>query len=297
MGNNPDTRSLAIARLVAGATTALVACGGREDIAAKVADAGAPDGGSLPASDSGAPDASSSGAESRYQGAITATLEFNEGNVGSTLDAWFAAAFGPVPTPSPSCSADGIHSGLCCAMPVRIALPGPVPPPPTAGNVMIARGGSTLGTLLAPAYAEVTGATWSPGDVLGVSAAGADVAPFSGTLRAPGTFAPLDPPLGSGGLTLPRTTPFRVSWNPESFPTEQVQLVIEQIQNGDATVIECLTSDADAEVQVDPILLAMLTAGAASVHLIRTITTYADAPNAMIALVGNLWLDGPITVQ
>jgi hypothetical protein len=123
------------------------------------------------------------------------------------------------------------------------------------------------------------------------------VAPFSGALQAPGSFAGLDPPIGGGGITFSRTAPLRVSWEPEGFEAEQVWLEIDQIQNGQLMAIDCQTSDADAMVQVDTILLATLAAGTASAHLARTVTTYAEAPNATIALVGNVWVNGPVTVQ
>jgi hypothetical protein len=203
---------------------------------------------------------------------------------------------GPANTP-PGCGTDAITNGACCEQQVRIPLPVPSVPP-VAGNVTVSLHGVPLAMLLSPDYAEIDTATWSPGDALGVSAAGGEVAAFSGTLVTPSMITGLSPALGQAPVTIAHDADFRISWTPEAKDGELMQLQIDSIESGGARVVLCAVLDTAGSVVVDASLLGPLAgAQSASIHFTRSITSNVSVSNANVALEGDLWLSSLATIQ
>lgn len=180
-----------------------------------------------------------------------------------------------------------------------LVLPVGPPMPLTAGDVTITLMGSPLSTLIAPDYVEVKNATWSPGDVLGVSAPGGYVAAFSGSLETPIMISGVTPAFGSTAVTISSDADLRVSWTPEAKPGERMQLQIDFTADANPpTFILCAVPDSAGAVLVDASLLARFpTATTGGIHLTRSITSNALGANVDVALVGEVWLDSPATVK
>jgi len=169
---------------------------------------------------------------------------------------------------------------------------------PVAGDVRFELHGQPLAILQSPDYTSVADASWQAGDALGVSALGADVAAFSGTLLTPLEVTGLGPPLQQTPVVIVHDAPLRVSWQPEARDGETMLVLIEVLQTGGSRDVRCTVADGDGQVTVDPRLLAPLVpAENATVHLVRSISSSTSSSNATIALDGEAWLSLPITIE
>jgi hypothetical protein len=285
--------------LAVGLLPCALACGG--DLAAGPHEEGG-EGGSSSFDAGAASDRSAEEAESgaTYSGTVIASITSSQGNETYALEAAFWTAAPPDTTGR--CSAAGVTKGSCCEEQVVGSLPGS-PVAPVAGNVTIDLHGLPLATLLSPDYAPIDSATWQPGDDLGVSAAGGDVAAFSGTLATPAMVLGLSPPFGTAPVAIAHDADFRISWTPDGASGALMQLQIDSIESSGALeVILCTVQDSAGSIVVDASLLEPLvsagnTSTSASIHLTRSITSSVAAANASIALEGDLWLSDRATLQ
>ena len=271
------------------------------DASASSSDAGASSSDAGAAPDQSANDADAGGESGGpYSGYVIASLTAYQGKQSYALGAAFWTGQEPLPgTPDtqPSCATGATLKGPCCEQLLRLGLPVPVVPP-NAGNVTLALHGMPLATLLSPDYAEITSATWNAGDALGVSAAGGDVAAFSGTLLTPAAVAGLSPAFGQDPVAIAHDADLRVVWTPDTNDGEIMQLQIDTIGTGGAPTVLCAVPDSAGSIVVDASLLApLVSATSASIHLTRSITSSVAARNATVTLEGVLWLSAIATIQ
>ncbi len=142
--------------------------------------------------------------------------------------------------------------------------------------------GQELAVLKSPDYKAASDAAWQAGDALQVSAQGADVEAFTGTLLAPQELTGLGPPLQQTPVVIAHDAPLLLSWQPEGKPGEEMYVAIDVLLNGGSRSVQCRVPDADGSVTVDPSLLAPLVPGTdAIIHLVRSLSTSASSANAV----------------
>jgi hypothetical protein len=250
------------------------------------ADAGA----SHASTDSSAPDAAT-----QYSGLVSATARSYRGGFTHTIDASFWDHTGPR---QQSCGTVNVKIGDCCAGVLGTVLPIGPPTPLTAGDIAIGIEGNLLATLLAPDYAEVTDAKWPDGSPLDVSAGGGNVSSFDGRLITPFEIAGVTPAFGSTPVVIPAGADFRVSWTPETNYVAQMSLQIDLLAGGAANFVLCTVPDSAKSVVVDAKLLAAVPAATdGSIHLTRSITSYATGANVSVTLVGEASLNALATLK
>jgi hypothetical protein len=236
-----------------------------------------------------------------YSGLVSATMtEFDQTRAGS-LTAGFELRVPPSTASggaSTGASTGTVCVGNCCLTRLPgLILPDPGdPPPPAAGDITIARSGTTLATLTGPVYSEVASTDWSDGDTLDVWAAGGVVAPFSGTLTAPRLPAPSVPAIGAAAVLISQNADFGISWTPEGSDGETMLLEIESAPANDVDGVVCRETDLGGLIVVDASLLAALAPGTATIRLERTITTIVQSSNAAISLEGTTEMAGTATI-
>jgi hypothetical protein len=232
-----------------------------------------------------------------YSGGVLVSLtEFGQSSAGSVV-----AGFELETPPLPADAGEAVGTvcvGNCCLTRLPgLFLPDPgAPPPPAAGNITIARSGTTLETLTAPGYTEIASTAWNAGDTLDVSAAGGAVASFSGTLTVPRPPSPSVPAIGPATLLISQSADFRISWTPEGADGETTVLLIESTPVNDVDGVVCHETDLGGLIEVDASLLAALAPGNATIRLERTITAVVQNSNAAISLEGMTAMAGPATI-
>jgi len=239
----------------------LVACGGQV-------------GGSAP-QDGGAP-------ATPFSGYVTATQLSGEPEE-------ILAAFSPSAAPMVlpflgSCTPDNeVVAGCCYAS----TTPSRGASSVSAGTVQVNAGGAAQGVSLYPqyGYALQSASLWAPGQVLQVSATGAAVQAFAGSLQ---TVMPLEgvAPLVAGGpaTMIDRAQDFSVQWTPSSVAGDQVMLWFETTSSW---IIACTADDAAGTLRVPSDLLQNVAAGdTAIVNFDRFSTTVVSVSNATVTLEG-----------
>lgn len=244
----------------------LLACGGQ------VGGSGQVDGGGPPAA--------------QFSGYVTAV---QLSDVSQEILASFSSSATPLVLPFlGSCTADNEVVAGCCYAPTTplrgasSALAGDIQVDPGGGMPAL----SLVGNLQS-GYALQSATLWTPGDVLRVTASGAAVQSFAGSLQ---TVAPLEgvaPP----SLTAPATTTaidrsqdFSIQWTSGFVAGDQVMLWFETTASW---IIACTVADAAGNLSVPSSLLQNVAAGdSAIMNLDRFSTTVVTANNATVILEG-----------
>jgi hypothetical protein len=202
---------------------------------------------------------------------------------------------------------------LSCCYQANGAPAGAVSPPVSAGTISLTDGTTSLGTLpfntgtigkmMVGLYGSIaSGATtplWQGSDTLGVSAPGATVGAFHGTLRAPPAIAGVTPYIrATPRLTPPRTQDFVISWTPDTVTGESMVFAT-AFNTGNPAIITCTVDDSAGTLTVPAAILGMLPSGPQTlqVSLTRLVQTTVTASNASVQLVAITVLPGPIVVQ
>lgn len=189
-------------------------------------------------------------------------------------------------TPTPkedACKRSSKTVGACCFVPPATTTPPPTSGLPagatpdgsptyvdeSAGKIAFTSGGAPMGSIdYGPTKAGfgqgrgypnlmINPTSWSPGDLLGVSAEGADghVPAFAASLRG------VDLPNAATPTRLARSAAVSFSWKPDPNATTMT-LTLSSFANGTphGTVV-CAVADAAGGFSVDPSLLASFDAG------------------------------------
>ncbi len=211
------------------------------------------------------------------------TVSLVEANAGSSKlylgSAHFHASDGGDPF-----ACRGTQAGDCCLTPAG------TPPPEdelSAGQITFTSNGAQIGQIeLDPGgYQTITsggGNTafhWSPGDTLGVSAAGDTIRAFSGTSIAPGELAGLIPMpsaitlivMGADGLTL--------TWTPSSGPGSFHAVFVD----GETNVLTCEAPLSAGTLDLPTALLTLLSGTGTFGLWPEDVSTFAG-PNANLTL-------------
>jgi hypothetical protein len=247
--------------------------------------------------DTSAPDANTDSAF-EYLGQLWAMFRSFKGTSSNSLHVAFSQGV-EWPPRAASCGTDGVTRGDCCAGFMRTVLPILPTVPLLAGNVTVTRDGSSIATLAAPDYPEIDDAMWSPGDVLGVSAPGGNIAAFSGSFETPNMISGVTPAFGSAPVAIPAGADFRITWAAEGKDGEQMLLQIDLVGTGSSPdLILCAVPDAAGGVVVDAGLISKTASTASgSIHLTRSLVSHVVGANVTVALVGEAWLDALATVE
>jgi hypothetical protein len=188
------------------------------------------------------------------------------------------SATGVYTPPSPGCSVSSNTSGGAPSI------------PPGATNVMAVSAGTLTTTDGTAALATIPYSSdgiydydtnshptlqWNPGDVLTVSASGAAVPAFSGSITAPQYVSGLNPAITlASSITASAGTPFVVSWTP-STDNGTMQLLL----TGNAmpmVTVACYADESSGSISVPVSLLQKLGSGgivSLEKTIYRTITT------------------------
>jgi hypothetical protein len=210
------------------------------------------------------------------------------------LQSVYATAGAAADRPAPGSTCAGTQSGPCCFV-AGAANPGTLPDGgagPSAGDITITNAtGDTA--VLSPPY---TGASlaFSPGDVLQVSAAGADIGAFAASIHAPEAIAGIAPNLDTLA-TLSASSALTIGWTPGSEASAQVVLTLTGSgSNGTVGTITCAAKDSAGHVVVDASLMGNFAAGEdATLSLLRTVTAAGSSANAVTYVTGG-WQAGAI---
>lgn len=256
--------------------------------------------------DGGSGDGSSPGGQP-YTGDVTATVT----GTSTTFTYGVVAEFSPTTT-GPACP--GTMMGSCCFEPAATAPPdagagqeagapgdGGASGPPNAGVIAVTDGSTTIATIMPSADPNTGGyavpqsvGMWNAGDTLSVTAPGATIHAFTGSVPAVSVFAGVMPN-PSSGPTISRSTELVVSWTTDTKTTgSNVQLAV---ADAVGNAVACQVPDAAGTVTVPIALLAMTASGAAVLSLQRTLATTAADSNATVAVqsaalvVGNASLE------
>jgi hypothetical protein len=200
---------------------------------------------------------------------------------------------GDRPTPGAACS--GTQSGACCYV-AGAAISTGTPPDagagPSAGDITVANTtGDSL--VLMPPYAGGSLA-WTPGDVLQVTAAGADIAAFSGAIHTPGAIGGVTPSFDTLA-TLASSGALTVSWTPGGGSDAEVVLALTGTgSEGTVGTVTCAVKDSAGQVVVDASIIGHFAPGNdATLSLLRTTTAAGSIANGKTYLTGG-WQVGAI---
>jgi hypothetical protein len=166
--------------------------------------------------------------------------------------------------------------------------------PLSAGNITVNDGdsgadGSTV-TLTPPDYHQTPfPLTWTGGDLLDVTAVGADIHAFSGPLQTATDFLGVSPALTLGTMTVDHTAAFNITWTAENKVGELGVLIMSGV-NGSALVgsILCVVPEGGGAINVDATLVGKFSAGnTMSVILERAVPNIISTDdNAAVYLSG-----------
>jgi hypothetical protein len=159
----------------------------------------------------------------------------------------------------------------------------------SAGTLIVADGSSRLGTLpFSGGYATLfTGISWNAGDTISVSASGATVDAFNGSVQIPGAMVGLTPVFSrTSPLAVALSSNLVISWTPDSAAGERVNIDLDDGTNG---YIYCSTTDVSGSVSVSSSLLSHFSSGdTADIGIARIASaTPADA-NTSVTLIAEL---------
>jgi hypothetical protein len=161
------------------------------------------------------------------------------------------------------------------------------------------QGTSDLGAAWYPragVYPWTPSQPWNPGDVLRVSAPGATVDAFAGSLQTGALLSGVTPALDAAApLVIDRSQDLTISWPPEGRPGETVLLTLRQIAPTAVRACFCTGPD-DGKLTVGASALGPFTTDQleAGIQLERLITTTVTSDNAVIDLVGAVAVGGQV---
>jgi hypothetical protein len=193
----------------------------------------------------------------------------------------------------------GTQLGNCCYEPPPSSTGG-TPTPVSAGKITLADNGATIGTMdFSPGYvlsSETTSTlTWAPGDSLNVSAAGATVDAFEGTVTAPGLISGVNPSLSST-ITIPLASDWSISWTPDTLSGDL--MIVNLLDRTLNNAITCSVQDSVGTVTFPATLLANFnTADTGRVALSRSASTAPSVGNADVEILVGVDVAGPATFQ
>jgi hypothetical protein len=204
----------------------------------------------------------------------------------------YATAGAAADRPGSACA--GTQSGACCFV-GGPASTGSLPDGgagPSAGDITFT---NTTGdtAVLSPPYTSASLA-WNPGDVLQVSAAGADIGAFTASIHTPPAIAGINPSFDTL-QTLSASSALTVAWTAGSDASAQVVLTLTASSANDTVgTITCAAKDSAGQVVVDASLMGHFAAGQdATLSLLRTVTTAGSSANAATYVTGG-WQTGAI---
>jgi hypothetical protein len=257
-------------------------------------------------------DGGSSSGGTPYSGALAAA---------ETTAGVFDIAGSFIATPDASgtanmCPGSGVMSGSCCYEPPAAASDaGTADAGATdagtvavfsAGTITIKDGTSTLANLMPGtngAYGITSGAMnptvkWTAGDTLSVSAAGATVDAFTGSLVTVVDLAGVTPALSlKTATTVPLASPLVVSWTAGTATTVRVTLIAAKGTAGDG-IISCSVDDSAGTVTVPTALLSKLATGDTGVlSLTRQEVNTATGNNVTVQLLSSTSATGIVKFQ
>jgi hypothetical protein len=278
---------------------AAAACGSSSNGGFPGGDSGTSSGGG----DSGAGDGgtgSETGGSLPYEGELTATsTPVKEADGGANTVFTITGAFFPTPatTPTmPTCPANGTSSGSCCYIPPAVASDAGVMNDAgtvaavSAGTITIKDGTSNIAALSplmnGGGYAITSGTmnpsvTWTPGDMLSISAAGDTVQAFTGSLTTADDFAGVTPAPSTTATPVPLSSDFAISWTAGNGTNVTALLAVK------SGTITCQVSDSAGTVSVPSALRGKLTTMQEGVlTLSRSVSTKVSGSNATVTLFG-----------
>jgi hypothetical protein len=141
---------------------------------------------------------------------------------------------------------------------------------------------SAKGGYTAVTSAQTPSLVWAPGDTLSVSAVGASVAAFSGSVIAPSKLAGLTPPITAA---VTRSRGWTISWTPDSRSGEVVWLGVSA--GGSIGEIECSVPDSVGTLTVASSLLTRFAAGSVYVVLERYQTAMSSNGQVSVEAITN----------
>jgi hypothetical protein len=216
-------------------------------------------------------------------------------------------------TTNPTCPSTGTQSGSCCYLPPGAASDAGTSasdagtPFVSAGTITFSDGSKDLAALnpgTEGVYGITSGASnpsvmWTPGDMLGVSAAGAVVQAFTGTLPTVDDLAVTAPTLSlKTAFPIPIGSDYDVTWTASTATTVHVSLAAYK-GGGDAGalvgdgLITCSADDSAGTVTVPTALLSKLTSGDSGlITITRQSQNTVTGPNATVGLTGTATADG-----
>jgi hypothetical protein len=245
----------------------------------------------------------SAGGSLPYVGTVTASKE-------GTVFA-LGASFFPTPasTTTATCPAAGMQSGSCCYIPPSAASDagaadaGATVTAESAGVITFKDGTAAVAAL------NPTGAggyfvqstnnpsvKWTAGDTLAVSAAGATVQAFSGSLTTVDDFAGVVPALSSTAAPIPITADLAVSWTAGNGTNVTISLAAFKGKAGDG-LITCSVSDTGSTTVPLALLSKLTTGDTGLMSLVRTSLTKVTGPNATVGLIGTTTTGGVVKYQ
>jgi hypothetical protein len=194
----------------------------------------------------------------------------------------------------------GTAIGSCCyePPPATSTSGGTLPTEYSAGSLTIADDGSTIGTVAfgTVGYGSVgTPATftWNGGDTLSVSAPGATIDSFSGTVKAPNAIA------GLSSLTAIPVAGWTVTWTPDTLSGETMEVaVVDNTNSVDYGEASCSVPDSAGTVTLSSALLSHFKSGdTASVQVNRSAGSAVSSGNAAVHLLAGVTVGGSATLQ
>ena len=293
MRNVGGFRSVAAASVVA---AALAGCGGGNHATAKgQPEAGAGPDGAVPSADAATEAGNTvldAGREAEagpaYYVEVTALY------LDPALRSVYATAGAAADRQGAGSTCAGTQSGACCFV-GGAASSGTLPDGgagPSAGDITIT---NTIGDMvvLSPPYTSAS-FTWTPGDVLQVSAAGADIGAFTASVHTPAAIDGITPDFDTLA-TLSASSALTVTWTPGSDASAQVVLTLTGSgANGTVGTVSCAAKDSAGQLVIEASLMGNFAAGEdATLSLLRTATTSGSGANAVTYVTGG-WQTGAI---
>lgn len=236
-----------------------------------------------------------------YVGELTATsTPVKETDGGAANLFTITGAFFPTPTTTPTmpmCPANGTSSGSCCYLPPAVASDagtttdgGTTVAAVSAGTITIKDGTANIAALMPNAdngYGITSGTmnpsvTWTPGDMLSISASGATVDAFTGSLTTVDEFSGVTPTLSlTAAATVPLSSDLAISWTAANGTNVTAVLVVK------SGTITCQVADSAGTVSMPSALLGKLTtAQEGLLTLSRSKSTTVTGTNATVTLIG-----------
>jgi hypothetical protein len=170
----------------------------------------------------------------------------------------------------------------------------------SAGTITINDGSSALATLnfsdAGSYYASSSSLAWSAGDTLSISATGATVDAFSGSVKVPSAVSGLSPALSSSSPpAVSASADLHISWTPDTTAGESFDIAL---IDGAKGVIHCYTNDAAASLTVSSSLLSHFSPGdSVTFGVARAGAAAPTCANASVQLTTEIFNSGLLTMQ